>query len=118
MTNFHLKVQRIDQVCLFELTWGTAQRLSTKILYPGNLTLLYQEWQRTYLSFYKTSLRGRVANSGTLQTPNPDWHAKLVQAEAKFLSEFHNWLRSSELYEIRSAITQVSFYKFIFHPLR
>ncbi len=108
MTNFHLKVQRIEQVCLFELTWGTAQRLSTKIPYPENLTFLYQEWQRTYLSFYKTSLRGRVANSGTLQTPNPDWHAKLVQAEAKFLSEFHNWLRGSELYEIRSAITQIS----------
>ncbi|MUG93447.1 CHASE2 domain-containing protein [Scytonema sp. UIC 10036] len=108
MTNFHLKVQRIEQVCLFELTWGTAQRLSAKIPYPENLTFLYQEWQRTYLSFYKTSLRGRIANSGTLQTPTLDWHAKLVQAEAKFLSEFHNWLRSSELYEIRSAITQVS----------
>jgi hypothetical protein len=108
MTNFHLKVQRIEQVCLFELTWGTAQRLSAKISYPEKLTLLYQEWQRTYLSFYKTSLRGRVENSGTLQTLTLDWHAKLVQAEAKFLSEFHSWLRSSELYEIRSAITQVS----------
>ncbi|MBD2604810.1 CHASE2 domain-containing protein [Scytonema hofmannii FACHB-248] len=108
MTNFHLKVQRIEQVCLFELTWGTAQRLSAKIPYPESLTFLYQEWQRTYLSFYKTSLRGRVENSGTLQTPTLDWHAKLVQAEAKFLSEFHSWLRSSELYEIRSAITQVS----------
>lgn len=38
MTNFHLKVQRIEQVCLFELTWGTAQRLSAKIIYPENLT--------------------------------------------------------------------------------
>jgi CHASE2 domain-containing sensor protein len=108
MTNFHLKVQRIEQVCLFELTWGTAQRLGAKIPYPKNLTLLYKEWQRTYLSFYTTSLRGRVENSGTFQAPPPDWHAKLVQAEAKFLSEFHNWLRSSELYEIRAAITQVS----------
>ncbi|GJD19281.1 putative Chase2 sensor protein [Rivularia sp. IAM M-261] len=108
MTNFHLKVQRIEQVCLFELTWGTAQRLGAKIPYPKNLTLLYQEWQRTYLSFYKTSLRGRIADSGSFQAPPPDWHARLVQAEAKFLSEFHNWLRSSELYEIRAAITQVS----------
>ncbi|MDZ8226914.1 CHASE2 domain-containing protein [Nostoc sp. ChiVER01] len=108
MNNFHLKVQRIEQVCLFELTWGTAQRLSAKITYPENLTLLYQEWQRTYLSFYKTSLRGRVEDSGSFQAPTLDWHARLVQIEAKFLSEFHNWLRSSKLYEIRAAITQVS----------
>lgn len=108
MNNFHIKVQRIEQVCLFELTWGTAQRLSAKIIYPENLTLLYQGWQRTYLSFYKTALRGRVENSGSFQTPTPDWHAKLVQAEAKFLSEFHSWLRSSELYEIRTVITQGS----------
>ncbi|MCC5603809.1 CHASE2 domain-containing protein [Nostoc favosum] len=115
MTNLYLKVQRIEQVCLFELSWGTTQRLSAKTSYPENLTLFYQEWQRNYLSFYKNlssdnnSLRGRVESEGSFATPPVDWQAKLVQAEAKFLLEFHKWLRSGDLYEIRQAITQAAF---------
>lgn len=115
MNNFYLKIQHIEKLCLFELSIGTAQRLSAKITYPKNLTLLYQEWQSNYLSFYKNlsseknSLRGRVEGGGSFATQPVDWHARLVQAEAKFLSEFHHWLRSGELYEIRQAITQASF---------
>ncbi len=103
---FHLKVQRIEQVCLFELSWGRGQNLNTTLPYPQNLTVLYQEWQQIYLTFYKTALRGKVAETGSIVPPPVDWHAKLVQAEAKLLSEFHQWLRSSELYEIRSAIAK------------
>ncbi|MBD2771956.1 CHASE2 domain-containing protein [Iningainema tapete] len=100
----YLKVQQIDKVCLFELSWGKGQQINATLTYPENLTKLYQEWQRTYLNFYQTSLRGRVADAGILAAPPIDWHAKLVQAEAQLLYEFHNWLRSAELYEIRSVI--------------
>jgi hypothetical protein len=107
MANLHLKVQRIEQVCLFELSWGKGQQLSVAILYPQNLTILYQEWQQCYLNYYKTALRGRVADIGCIVMRPVDWQAKLVQAEAKLLSEFHNWLRSGELYEIRAKIFSI-----------
>lgn len=104
MTNLHLKVQQIEKVCLFELSWGKGQQLSVIINYPENLTVLYQEWQEFYLNFYQTALRGRVAEIGCILDIEVDWHAKLFQAEAKLLLEFHKWLRSVELYEIRAKI--------------
>ncbi|WP_341526341.1 CHASE2 domain-containing protein [Nostoc sp. UHCC 0302] len=105
---FYLKVQQLDKKCLFDLSWGTGQNIGVTFAYPENLTALYQEWQRVYLRFYNTALRGRVEEIGSLTTPPVDWHAKLVQAEAQLLSEFHHWLRSAELYEIRAAIAQAT----------
>lgn len=111
MSNFYLKVQHIEKLCLFQLTWGKGQQLNVTIPYPQNLTILYQDWQRSYLNYYKNyktqSVRGRIADSGVISTPPTDWHAKLVQAEAKFLLEFHKWLRCGELYEIRMALANV-----------
>ncbi|MGB7441385.1 MAG: CHASE2 domain-containing protein [Coleofasciculaceae cyanobacterium] len=127
MTNFYLKVQIIEQSCLFELSWGKGQQLSITLPYCQQLDVLYQEWQSTYLSFYKTAfqqnlpsynsqkstrettpLRGRVAASGNLTPPPIDWHAKLVQAEAKLLYEFHHWLRRGELFALRSRLAQAA----------
>ena len=105
---FHLKVQRIEQVCLFELSWGQGLQLGVTVPYPETLSTLYQEWSAVYLNFYKTALRGQVAAQGTIAPPPVDWHAKLVQAEAKLLYEFHHWLRRGELYEIRSCIAQAA----------
>jgi CHASE2 domain/CHAT domain len=99
-----LTVSRIDQTCLFELAWGQAQRLKAQIDYPNALSLAYREWQRIYLSFYQANLLGKVESSGTIELPDIDWHKLLVQAEVSLLSEFNQWLRQSELYEIRSAI--------------
>lgn len=107
-TAFYLTIQQFEQVCLFQLSWGQGQNLSVNVAYPENLTILYQEWQKVYLSFYNKALRGKVANMGSLPTPPIDWHARLVQAEAQFLSVFHHWLRSAELFEIRKQIAQVS----------
>ncbi|OKH29994.1 histidine kinase [[Phormidium ambiguum] IAM M-71] len=104
MNNFKLKVQKVEQTCLFELTWGKGQQLSCKLTYPQSLTTVYQEWQRIYLSFYKSSLRGRLEEGGGIAPPPIDWHARLVQAEAKLLYEFHFWLHSAELFEIRRTI--------------
>ncbi|MFB2879580.1 CHASE2 domain-containing protein [Floridanema aerugineum] len=104
MNNFKLKVQKVEQTCLFELSWGKGQQLSCKVKYPQLLTTIYQEWQRIYLSFYKSSLRGRIEEGGGIAPPPIDWHARLVQAEAKLLYEFHFWLHSAELFEIRRTI--------------
>jgi hypothetical protein len=106
MTNFKLTVRRFNQACVFELSWGQGQQLSATLIYPESLTTFYQEWQRVYLSYYKSGLRGWIEGSGSVTTPPIDWHAKLVQTEAKLLSEFHHWLRSAELFEIRATIAK------------
>ncbi|MDX2214267.1 MAG: CHASE2 domain-containing protein [Oculatellaceae cyanobacterium bins.114] len=117
---FRLKVQQVEQTCLFELSWGRGQQLVTSLPYPPGLATLFQEWQHVYLTFYKTAtlpltpitqpdspLRGRAAESGGLASV-VDWHARLIEAEAKLLYEFHRWLRSGELYEIRARIAEAS----------
>ncbi len=103
---FRLKIQKINETCLFELSWGRGQQLSAVLTYPPILSTLYQEWQRIYIRFYKSALRGRVEESGTQPSPPIDWHAKLVQAEAKLMYEFHRWLRGAELFEIRAQIAK------------
>lgn len=122
VSSFRLKVQQQDQMCWFELLWGQGRQLVATLPYPAGLTQLYQEWQRAYLSFYKTAempvvpiapsgidhLRGWSISSGSLAPAVVDWHTKLVEAETKLLNEFHHWLRSAELFEIRSAIAHAS----------
>ncbi|MEH2440697.1 CHASE2 domain-containing protein [Nostoc sp.] len=103
---FNLKVQQFDQLCAFELSWGKSQQLGVTLAYPDDLNFKYQEWQRIYLRFYNTKLRGKVAEIGSFTAPPVDWHSQLVQAEAQLLSEFHHWLRSAELHEIRAKIAQ------------
>ena len=105
MSNFNLKIQLIEKTCLFELAWGEGQQLNATLTYPQTIVNLYHEWQQCYLKFYKNSFRGKVADIGTIAPPPIDWRAKLVEAETKFLYEFHNWLRSAELYQIRSKIS-------------
>lgn len=119
-----LRIQQIETVCTFELTWGYGQHLSATLPYPAQLTALYQAWHRSYLNFYKSlnqaiqlpagsaesendsGLRGRAVSAGNFAAPTVDWHRQLVQAEAKLLNAFHHWLRSAELFEIRSTIAQ------------
>ncbi|MGP1386119.1 MAG: CHASE2 domain-containing protein [Thainema sp.] len=116
-----LRIQQIETVCTFELAWGYGQHISATLPYPAQLTSLYQEWHRSYLNFYKSlnraiqpspeadndsSLRGRAVSTGNFAAPMVDWHRQLVQAEAKLLDAFHHWLRSAELFDIRSTIAQ------------
>ncbi|MDY6900311.1 MAG: CHASE2 domain-containing protein [Cyanobacteriota bacterium] len=107
MSNLNLKIQLIKKTCLFELAWGDSQQLNATLTYPQTITHLYQEWQQYYLKFYKSSFRGKVADIGTIAPPTIDWRAKLVEAETKFLAEFRHWLRSAELYQIRSTIAKI-----------
>ncbi len=103
-----LKVQQVARRCAFDLAWGKGQQLYALSHYPEALTELYQEWQRVYLSFYATSLRGRVEASGSITPPPIDWHARLVETETRLLYEFHRWLRGAELFEIRAEIARAA----------
>ncbi len=107
-SDFNLKIQLIEKTCLFELTWGEGQQINASLTYPQSIVNLYHQWQQCYLKFYKNSFRGKVAEIGTIAPPPIDWRAKLVEAETKFLSEFRHWLRSAELYKIRSKIANNS----------
>jgi hypothetical protein len=106
VSSFYLKVQQFGQICSFELSWGESQQLGVTLVYPDALKLKYQEWQRIYLCFYNSELRGKVEAIGSFAAPQIDWRARLVEAEAQLLSEFHHWLRSAELYEIRATIAK------------
>jgi len=103
---FHLEVQQVEKSCRFQLSWGQGQKLNVTFPFPEILSRLYQEWSDDYLSFYKTALRGKVVAKGNLAAPPIDWHAKVVEAETKLLYEFHQWLRSRELHDIRSILEQ------------
>lgn len=103
---FQLEVQQVEKYCLFKLSWGQGQQLNETVPFPETLSAEYQQWSANYLNFYQTALRGRVATKGNIVQPPVDWHAKLVEAEAKLLYEFHQWLRSKELFDIRSTIEQ------------
>ncbi len=122
-----LKVFRVEQVCFFELGWGKGQQMTAQIAYPETLTQRYETWQTCYLDFYRTSLRsprsddyqnecqndldglrGRIKSSGTLSASPIDYRSRLVSAEAGFLAEFYDWLKSRELLEIRSKIASLA----------
>ena len=105
MADYRLKVVQVEQVCLFELTWEAGRQLAAKLPYPQQLEKLYAIWQRAYSSYYQSALRGRVVCSGQAAT-QVDWHSRLVQAEATLLFEFHLWLRSAALFEIRREISR------------
>ncbi|MGP1374900.1 MAG: CHASE2 domain-containing protein [Almyronema sp.] len=117
---FHrLKIQQVDPICLFELSWGQGLQIQAELPAPHYVMECYRQWQSAYLSFYQTlqltqpkpppsdALRGRVQASGSV-TPLTDWQAQLVAAEAQLIYEFNRWLRSSELFEIRSQLAQTA----------
>jgi hypothetical protein len=104
--NYRLSIHKIEQSCLFDLTWGQGQQLTVSLPYPAQLTALYQSWQRAYLGYYKNALRGRVGAIGQMVSTQVDLHSQLVQAEARLLSEFHKWLKHEALYDLRAALVK------------
>lgn len=116
-TTVYLKVHRVEQTCLFELTWGQGQHLTAALPWRWELHQHYQRWQQAYLQVYRhleesaaaapaapSPLRGRVQSSGGLPAATIDWSARLIEAEAQLLYDFHRWLRSPELFDIRAQI--------------
>ncbi|BAZ09738.1 putative Chase2 sensor protein [Calothrix sp. NIES-4071] len=103
---FNLKVQRVEQICLFELSWGQGQKLAAQVEYPAVLTQLYQDWKKAYLKFYQSEeMRGKAVGGGVAEL-SLDWHAELVKAESKLIYEFNSWLRSAALFDIRAQLNQ------------
>ncbi|MGF1499995.1 MAG: CHASE2 domain-containing protein [Elainellaceae cyanobacterium] len=119
-STFQLKVQRVERLCLFELTWPQGRRLNAELPFPNLLMQRYQEWQTTYLNFYQTvqipltvapdedGLRGKAVGGGSVVAAPKDWRMRLVEAETRLLYDFHQWLRSPELYDMRAQIAQAS----------
>jgi len=110
MSSFRLKVWHIEQICVFELSWGKGRQLTAKLPFPNTLKTHYKRWQSAYMDLYtsrefqESTLRARVDVSGTMATPAVDWRARLAQAEAELTSEFHHWLSSADLLKIRREI--------------
>ncbi|MEM6715669.1 MAG: hypothetical protein AAF622_11400, partial [Cyanobacteria bacterium P01_C01_bin.147] len=122
---YQLKIQQVERVCLFELTWGRSQRLQAQVPFPAQLETRYQQWQRAYLNFYRQALRGRTAATASIEITSPDegsalrgrpgvtgsaatqvdWHQHLVDAEGQLLLEFHRWLQQGELTDIRRTLS-------------
>lgn len=116
--------QHQQQWVVFNLSWGDGQYLSAELSYPSLVCERYQEWHTAYLNFYRRlvsapppmpfsvppspdQLRGRVAESGSFSATE-DWRSQLVQSEAQLLTEFHRWLNSAQLVEIRQQIVQLA----------
>jgi hypothetical protein len=108
MTFFILDVQRIDRTCLFRLNWEQTCSCSARIIYPETLPLFYQEWSFSYLAYYRSQVRARPGMNLTLPEITTDWRSRLIKAEADLLSEFQDWLRGKELYQIRSILAQAA----------
>ena len=108
MASFELKIAQLGKECQFSLSWGEGQCLSASLAYPQRLESLYNEWQTAYHNHYLKP-RGKVKSQGTLSKPmvrNHNWRADLVRAESELLDEFHRWLWSAELVEIRKTIVK------------
>jgi hypothetical protein len=101
-----LKVRQIEQVCLFELTWGQGQTRSVEVPIPENLDRAYQAWRQAYLNYYRSpQMRGRP---GTISATATDWRLRLSTAEIELLEVFRLWLQSGELYPIRAELAQAA----------
>lgn len=105
---FNLKVDRINNHCLFQLSWGDGCQLSATLNYCAIVIEFYREWRDAYLDFYG-NFRGKVVDEGEVALPEVDRRGRLREAEAKLISEFEKWLRHGELYEIREEIKNAAY---------
>ena len=60
------------------------------------------------LKLENDELRGKKVSGGSVVAQPKDWRMKLVEAELRLLHDFHQWLRSPELYEIRARLATAS----------
>jgi CHASE2 domain/CHAT domain len=108
-SSLQLKVRQIEQVCLFELTWGQGQTRSVEVPIPANLDRAYQAWRQAYLNYYRSpQMRGRPGTIMTIPTTAIDWRLRLSTAEIELLEVFRLWLQSGELYPIRAELAQAA----------
>jgi hypothetical protein len=108
MSSLSLKIWRVEQTCNFVLSWGHGTQLTAELRLFPSLLNYYQIWNKSYLDFYRSALRAKSKQSGSFPEPPIDWRVRLAQAEANLLSEFHRWLASQELIEIRQQIAKIA----------
>jgi CHASE2 domain-containing sensor protein len=106
-TAFKLRIRQIASLCDFELSWGKGQILTSQLEYSPELIELYKQWKNAYLNYYQ-HLRGRVKKIVTITPSSQDWRSSLVQAQAKLLDRFHQWLLCPALAAIRRQIAQAA----------
>ncbi|MEO1428848.1 MAG: CHASE2 domain-containing protein [Cyanobacteria bacterium J06633_8] len=99
---FELKVTKIESTCIFELNWQAGKKITVSLQYPSLLDDYYQQWRKAYLEYYR-NLRGRKTGGGK-GSVKKDFRSHLVNTHSKLLDEFHRWLFSAELIEIRREI--------------
>ena len=99
---FELKVTRIESTCIFELNWEAGKKITVSLQFSSSLDDYYQQWRKAYLDYYR-NLRGRKTGSGK-GSIKKDYRSHLVNTHSKLLDEFHRWLFSPELIEIRREI--------------
>jgi hypothetical protein len=109
-----LTLQKVDRLCLLEMTWGQGQRTSLATEYPTELIRLYDQWQTAYLNFYRSyKLRGRVMSTGITTAPTTDLRKPLDTNDQALAEAMSTWL-NSKLYDLRSRLLQ----QYQNHPLR
>jgi CHASE2 domain len=110
VNTFQLEVQRVEDNCIFKLSWGNSRQLKPVVLkYPERLTACYKSWKIAYSNFYTVAMRGKaIVEGGTSSLTEMDWRRRLVHEEVTLLSEFYDWLESPKLNAIRSEIGQAN----------
>ncbi|MFG6107274.1 CHASE2 domain-containing protein [Leptothoe sp. EHU-05/26/07-4] len=114
---YRLVVTHVQQICLFDLTWGDGMQLTAQVPYPEELTLLHQRWQRAYYNFYRalqkadavgesSAMRGRTGAVGQVPVAQTDLRSQLGQAEVRLLTVFQSWLERRELIGIREQLNR------------
>ena len=99
---FELKVTKIESTCIFELNWETGKKITVSLQYSSLLDNYYQQLIKAYLDFFIYFLLIKTA-SGKVSVKK-DFRSHLVNTHSKLLDEFHRWLFSPELVEIRREI--------------
>ncbi|NEQ35306.1 MAG: CHASE2 domain-containing protein [Okeania sp. SIO3I5] len=92
------------QNCSFKLSWQDSRRLSATLKYPTKLIENYARWQNAYHNYYTQNSRGKVIDEGDIPAPEIDWLAKLNEEQKTLVTEFNEWLRDKNLYDIREEI--------------
>jgi hypothetical protein len=106
---FLLEVWRIDNTCLFKLSWGKGHSLDARIPFPSSLPKCYQDWAKAYHDYYSKGLhRGRVTVVGKVAATPINWETRLNFTQSQLINALRDWLRGRELFEIRQVLSEAA----------
>jgi hypothetical protein len=106
---FLLEVWRIDNTCLFKLSWGKGHSIDARIPFPSSLPKCYQDWAKAYHDYYSKGLhRGRVTVVGKVAAIPVNWETRLNFTQSQLINALRDWLRGRELFEIRQVLGEAA----------